>query len=50
MEPMWPKEMTPTEFANSMRNYMDQQALFGRTFCDAEIASTIAQRALEHRE
>ena len=33
-----------------MRNYIDQQALFGRTFCDFEIASTIVQRALEHHE
>ena len=50
MEPLWPKGMTPNEYANSMRNYIDQQALFGRTFCDFEIASTIVQRALEHHK
>ena len=50
MEPLWPKGMTPTEYANSMRNYIDQQGLFGRTFCDFEIASTIVLRASEHPE
>ena len=50
MEPLWPTGMTPTEYANSMRNYIDQQALFGRSFCDFEIAATIVQRACEHHE
>ena len=50
MEPLWPKGMTPNEYANSMRNYIDQQALFGRTFCAFGIASTIVQRALERHE
>ena len=50
MEPTWPKGVTPTEYANTLRNYIDQQVNYGRTFCDFEIASTIAQRAMEHHE
>ena len=50
MEPIWSKGVTPTEYANSLCNYIDQQANFGRTFCDFEIASTIAQRTMEQHE
>ena len=50
MEPTWPKGVTPTEYANKLRNYIDQQANYGRTFCNFEIASTIAQRAMEDPE
>jgi len=50
MEPTWPRGVTPTEYANTLRNYIDQQANYGRNFCDFEIASTMAQRAMEHHE
>jgi hypothetical protein len=50
MEPAWPKGLTPTAYVNVLRNYIDQQANFGRSFCDFEIVSTIAQRAMEHHE
>ena len=50
MEPTWPKGVTPTEYANTLQTYIKQQETLGRTYCDFEIASTIAQRAMEHQE
>ena len=50
MEPAWPPGVTPTEYANTLCTYVKQQETLGRKYCDFEIASTIAQRAMEHQE
>jgi hypothetical protein len=50
MEPLWPKGVTPTEYANTLQTYVKQQDTLGRKYCDFEIAATIAQRAMEHQE
>jgi hypothetical protein len=50
MEPIWPKGVTPTEYANTLQTYIKQQETLGRKYCDFEIAATIAQRAMEHQE
>ena len=38
------------EYANTLQTYIKQQTTLGRTYCDFEIASTMAQRAMEHQE
>jgi hypothetical protein len=50
MEPLWTKSMAPTEYANILKTYIEQQAALGRYYCDFEIAATMAQRAMEHPE
>jgi hypothetical protein len=50
MEPLWPKSMAPTEYANILKTYIEQQVALGRYYCDFEIAATMAQRAMEHPE
>jgi hypothetical protein len=50
MEPSWPPGVTPTAYVNKLQAYTKQQARSGRFFCDFEIASTLAERAMEHHE
>jgi hypothetical protein len=50
MEPAWPLGVTPTAYVNKLQEHTKQQARSGRFFCDFEIASTLAERAMEHPE
>jgi hypothetical protein len=50
MELMWPKGVTPTEYANTLQRFIKQQSRLGRKYCDFEIAATMAQRSMEHQE
>jgi hypothetical protein len=43
MEPLWPRGITPTEYATTLQTYIKQHETLGRNYCDFEIAATIAQ-------
>ncbi len=50
MEPTWPKDISPTEYANRIQRFIVQQENQGRMYTDFEIMATMAQRAMEHQE
>jgi hypothetical protein len=50
MEPLWDKNMTPTEYANLLQTYCKQQEKLGRYYSEFEIIATMAQRAMEQPE